>query len=252
MERATLNHEMGTAFAINALEVHLWAVKIEPDDTVAAAFRPLLSADEVSRAIRFKFGHLSNAYTICRGAVRFLLGRYLNVEPSSIKLHYKAKGKPVIASPTRLDFNLSHTDGMMVCGLTRACDIGVDVERLRPLSDIQTLANEFFCPEEADELLSLAEDQRISAFYRCWTRKEAYIKAVGEGLSTPLHSFRVTINPTEAARFVHIHRDANLARSWRLSEIELGDPYIAALAYPGPERVIRLCATVNPLDLLND
>ena len=243
---------MNAPFAINDLEIHLWAFTIGPVDSVAMQFRPLLSLEEEERASRFKFAHLSNAYAICHGLVRLLLSRYLGTDPKCIHFHYQLKGKPVLANCNGLTFNLSHTDGLMICGVTRACEIGVDVEKLRPLPDMLEVANSFFCPEETDELLSLPRDQRTLAFYCCWTRKEAYIKALGEGLSAPLHSFRVTLDPTEVARFVHIQGNQDIGQSWILSAVKLGEPYIAAIAYPGPERIIRVTRNVDPLDFLGD
>lgn len=241
---------MNAQFVIDDSSVHLWAFTIEPTELAAMEFRPFLSVDEQLRANHFRFAHLHNAYIICRGLVRLLLGRYLDTDPGTIEFDYQPKGKPVIANLRLLDFNLSHTAGMMLCGVTKACEIGVDIERLRPLCDIQELARRFFSVEEADELLSLPCEQLTSAFYRCWTRKEAYLKAVGEGLSAPLHSFRVTLRPMEEVRFIHIGGDTELAQSWRLSEVELGESYIATLAYSGPERAVRLTRNVTPLDFL--
>lgn len=241
---------MAVGIAIGDTEVHFWAFTIDPSDIVAMPFRSLLSADEESRASRFRFGHLSNTFTICHGLLRLLLGGYLDADPTSIQFHYQSKGKPVLRSHNGLNFNLSHTNGIMVCGVARHCEMGVDVEVLRPMNDMQELAGKFFCPEEARELLSLPQNQQLSSFYRCWTRKEAYIKAIGEGLSAPLSSFRVTLSPSDTAKLLHIRGDNNLAQSWNLLEIRLGDPYIAAMAYPGPERTTRVHRTMDPLDFL--
>lgn len=241
---------MAVTIAIDDTEVHFWAFTIDPSDIVAMRFHPLLSADEKSRASRLRFAHLSNAFTICRGLLRLLLSRYLDADPASLQFYYQSKGKPFLRNQSDLDFNLSHTDGMMVCGVAKRCEIGVDVEALRPLKDMQELAEKFFCPEEACELISLPENQRTSSFYRCWTRKEAYIKAIGEGLSAPLHSFRVTLSRSDTPKFLHMKGDHNLAQSWNLLEVQLGDPYIAAVAYPGLARTVRVHSTVDPLAFL--
>lgn len=237
---------MAAVIAIGDAEVDFWAFSIDPNDAVAMSFQSLLSTDEECRANRLRFQPLRNAFVICHGLLRHLLARYMGVDPASIQFRYQLRGKPVLINQIGLSFNLSHTNGMMVCGVMKRCKIGVDVEALRPLDDLQELAERYFCPEERGELLSLPENERTSSFYRCWTRKEAYIKAIGAGLSTPLQSFCVTLGLSETAKFLHIKGDKNLAQSWNLLDIDLGAPYVAAVAYPGLERIIRVHPTMNP------
>jgi 4'-phosphopantetheinyl transferase len=241
---------MKVQFEVDDASVHLWAFVIEPTESIALRLRSLLSEEDILRADHFKFVHLRDTYTICRGLVRTLLGRYLGIEPVGIEFHYQTKGKPVVVNHKQLEFNVSHAAGMMLCAITRGREVGVDVERVRLLPDMQELARQFFCAEEANELMSLPEEQQRLAFYRCWTRKEAYLKALGQGLSAPLHSFRVTFTPTAEARLIHIRGDKDVARSWKLSAVELGDPYVAALAYFGPERGVRLTSNIDPRDFL--
>ncbi len=245
-----LRCKLAPVIGIGGSEMHLWAFRIDPSHTIAMAFRQLLSADEEGRTNGFRFAQLKNTFTICRGLLRLLLSRYLDVDPAAIEFDYRPKGKPVLRSYRGLDFNLSHTDGMMVCGVARSCELGVDIELLRPLSNMQELANNFFCIEEARELLSLPENQQVESFYRCWTQKEAYVKAIGEGLSAPLRSFRVSLNPADTAKFLHINGDGKLAQSWNLVELRLSDPYIAAAAYRGPERMILVRRQNDPLAFL--
>lgn len=242
---------MNAQFVFDESSLHLWALTIDPAESIAATLQPLLSTDETRRADSFKSAHLRLSYTICRGVVRLLLGHYLNIEPSLVQFQYQPKGKPIVAHFNHLSFNVSHSAEVMLCGVIANGEIGVDVERIRPLTDMHDLARRLYCPEEADELISLPETQRYKAFYRCWTRKEAYLKAVGEGLSAPLNDFRVTLMPTEAARFIHIGGDMDLAHSWSLSDVDVGDLYVAAIAYPGPERAIRLMRSVDPRELMS-
>src|SRR5208282_2181592 len=118
--------------------------------------------------------------------LRVLLGHYLGVAPGGIEFSYGPKGKPRLAAPVDVRFNISHSGGLALFAFTLDCEIGVDVEHIRPLRDMQEIASRFFCAEEATELMSLPAHGREQAFYLCWTRKEAYLKAVGEGLSEPI------------------------------------------------------------------
>ena len=134
---------------------------------------------------------------------------------------------------------------------TPHCEIGVDVEQIRPLSEMQNIADRFFCSEEAAELMSLTANQREHAFFLCWTRKEAYIKAIGDGLSAPLNDFRVTVQPGQPARFIHIAHNANDAKNWTLSDLELAPNYAAALAYRDSERPVVVSPVIDPAELLS-
>jgi 4'-phosphopantetheinyl transferase len=115
---------------------------------------------------------------------------------------------------------------------------------------MQAIASRFFCPEEATELMGLPDEQRQHAFFLCWTRKEAYIKAIGDGLSAPLDDFRITLNPRDPARFVHISRDANAAKLWMLHNLEIGEDFAAALAYCDQPRPVHVFPATDPSELL--
>jgi 4'-phosphopantetheinyl transferase len=114
---------------------------------------------------------------------------------------------------------------------TMDCDLGVDIEAVRPMPDIEDIARRFFCAEETADLMALSTAQRDQGFFLCWTRKEAYIKATGEGLSAPLDAFQVTLRPGEAARMIHLERDPIAAQAWTLHDLMPGSRYAAALAY---------------------
>jgi 4'-phosphopantetheinyl transferase len=124
------------------------------------------------------------------------------------------------------------------------CGVGIDLERLRPIADTAEIARRYFCPEEAAEILSLPPDERDAAFFRCWTRKEAYIKAIGDGLSCPLDSFQVSIEADAQPRIVHIAGDRTAAAIWTLHDLPLAPDYVAALAYRDRPRVV----SVFPID----
>jgi 4'-phosphopantetheinyl transferase len=230
--------------------VHVWPVPTESTDDVISRFRQVLTQDETERAARFRFEHLQRSYILSRGALRVILGSYLDIDPAAIQITYTPRGKPRLALPLQMDFNASHSGGLALLGFTRNCEIGLDIELIRTISDMEQIADRFFCAEEARELNSLPTAERQRAFFLCWTRKEAYIKATGEGLSTPLDAFRVTLQPGGEARFIHIARDTSAAEAWTLHHLEPASNYVAALAYRDAPRQVHLFPAVKPADLL--
>lgn len=239
------------SFELDARNVHVWPVRTEASKAVAATFERVLAADERERAARFRFDHLRHSFVLAHGALRILLGRYLNTSPAGIQFKYGPKGKPALALSGSIDFNASHSGGLAVFAFTRGCEIGVDLEQIHPMEDMQNIADRFFCPEEAAELMSFGVNQREHAFFLCWTRKEAYIKAIGDGLSAPLNDFRVTMQPTQPARFVHLAHDMDAAKEWTLQDLQLAPNYAAALAYRAAERTLRVLPLIDSAELLN-
>jgi 4'-phosphopantetheinyl transferase len=209
-------------------------------EPVIAGLERVLSRDELERASRFRFPHLAGAYVITHGVLRLLLARYLDRDPAGISFQHGVRGKPAVSENPQFDFNLTHSEGMAAVAVTIGCPLGLDLEYLRPIPDIEEIAGRYFCPEEAAEILSLAPGEREQAFFRCWTRKEAYVKAVGDGLSCPLDSFQVTIQADLPARLVHIAGDRAAAGGWTLHDLSLAPDYIAALAYPDRRRALSL------------
>ncbi|HMD49303.1 MAG TPA: 4'-phosphopantetheinyl transferase superfamily protein [Bryobacteraceae bacterium] len=233
------------SFELSGNDVHIWTLPTGGADDLVARLERVLDAEELNRAARFRFNHLRESFVVSHGALRTLLGRYLNVPPAEVRFVYGSKGKPALALQSNIEFNMTHSGGLAVIALTLDREIGVDVEQIRSMPDRQAIASRFFCAEEAAEILSLPEAERERAFYCCWTRKEAYIKAIGDGLSTPLDEFRVTVQPGEPARFVHIARDTEAAEAWMLHDLRLAPDYAAALAYRDRERPLRLRRIVD-------
>ena len=240
----------GCLFDLPGRTIHVWAVRTDGPSAVAERFEPLLGADEKKQAARFRFDHLRCSFIIARGVLRTLLANYLNISPINIQFKYGARKKPALPPPACLDFNMSHSGGLAVFAFTVGCEVGVDVERIRPLQDAQDIADRFFCSEEAAELMSLSADQRERGFYLCWTRKEAYIKAIGDGLYAPLDGFRVTLHPRQPARFMHIAHDTNAAEAWTLHDLQLAPNYAAALAYRDTERPLAVSPIMDSAELL--
>lgn len=215
--------------------LHLWRV---PQDVPAAAldrYWPILDLGEQARATRFYFARDKNRYVVSRAVLRLVIGRYLSRPPEQISFTYTGHGKPVLApiQGERLQFNVSHSGGLAMMAFCLDAEVGIDVEKQRPLDDGEQIAERFFSASEVAVFQSLPAGQRTEAFFNCWTRKEAYIKAIGEGLSCPLNVFDVTLAPGEPARLLRIRGSETAAAAWSLFSLEPGTGFGAAVAIPG-------------------
>ena len=231
----------GSSFRLTKHDIHLWFLQLDGSDSAVTFCRSVLPAEELQRANRYRFKDHRRNFSIAHGVLRFLLARYLDAHPAMIEFGYGPKGKPEIAAPrTDLRFNLSHSGEMAAYALTLDVDIGVDIERLRRMNHLIQIATRFFSSQELGDLMALPEHIRQHAFLLCWTRKEAYIKSVGDGLSVPLDSFCVTVHPDDPARFVHINYDCRAAAQWTLQDIVSIPGYAAAVAYRDPPRQLHI------------
>ncbi|WP_321473468.1 4'-phosphopantetheinyl transferase superfamily protein [uncultured Paludibaculum sp.] len=220
--------------------VQLWTVRLLVSEEALARLYPLLTKDEKSRAKGFSFLHLQQSFVLTRGVLRMLLGSYADMAPHAVPLAYGPCGKPTIAIPNHIDFNLSHSGTLAVFAFTNGLEIGIDLEQIRPFSDIQDLASRFFCADEVIELQNVPPPDRERAFFLCWTRKEAYLKAIGDGLATPLDGFAVALKPDDPARLLHVGYDPKAAEAWTLHNLELSPGYAGALAYRGAPRPVHV------------
>jgi 4'-phosphopantetheinyl transferase len=235
---------MEREFGLEGREVHLWAVQLDAAAADVARFLSYLSTEERTRADRFKFDEHRRNFIVSHGVLRVLLARYANLLPMNIRYSYGPKGKPAAeAAAVSLRFNMAHSGRIAVYALTKGCEIGVDVEHLRPLADMDDIAARFFCDEEARELKETSEPDRIQAFFHCWTRKEAYIKAVGDGLSLPLDQFRVSLKAGEPAQLLSLGRAGAAAERWTMHHFVPAEEYVGAIAYPDAARPL----VVRPL-----
>jgi 4'-phosphopantetheinyl transferase len=210
-----------------------------------------LSPDENARAERFHFGEHRRAFVLGRGVLRTLLGGLLAMPPAQIPFAYGPKGKPGLAdSSFPIRFNASNSGNFAVYAFTEGCDIGIDVEQVRPIPEIEHIAERFFAPQETSELMALPEQDRPQAFFNCWTRKEAYIKAVGDGLSVPLDSFRVTLRPGAAAEMLCLGGSIEAAKNWTMHDFAPAPGFVGAIAYAGRSREIVFNPLVTVAELL--
>jgi 4'-phosphopantetheinyl transferase len=209
--------------------VELCTVPLDASAATVAALAEFLSPAERARALRFRFSHLTRRFVVGRAALRALLAAKLGTHPAEVvfeeghagKLHLRGRG---------LEFNVSHSDELAIYGIGRGAAIGVDVERIRAIPDLDAVAQRTFAPAEWSVLASLPAEERTRGFFNCWTRKEAYVKATGDGLLAPLHDFEVTLRPGEPAALRHVGGDAAEAARWSLLHLELEPDFVAAVA----------------------
>jgi 4'-phosphopantetheinyl transferase len=220
-------------------EVHVWRARLDVPESEHDVLARSLSVDERERAAAFHFEHDRRRFRVARGALRELLGRYLDVLPAGIAIARRPGGKPVLEDgQAHLRFNVSHSGGLALLAFAQGSDLGVDLEKERPLPDMESIAERNFSRAEVESWRLLAPDERPSAFFRVWTRKEAFLKATGEGLLRPLDSFDVSLEPGEAVRLLRVEESATEARRWHLASIDVPPGFQAALAVEGrPDRV---------------
>lgn len=225
--------EPPTRLILAATDLHVWQVPLDRPAENVTRFQTLLAADELARADRFYFERDRRRYIVARGALRTILGRYLDRTPESLRLAYAAKGKPYLPD-VPLYFNVAHSHELALCAIALADEVGVDVEYTqRHVSDIDHIAARFFSPNENVIYQALPLAERRAAFFRCWTRKEAFIKAIGEGLSHPLDRFDVALTADEPAALLQIDGDVAAAKAWTLLHLEPADEYVGAVAVRG-------------------
>jgi 4'-phosphopantetheinyl transferase len=231
----------------------LWVVRLEASGDNFARARAWLSAEETARAERFRFERHGRAYVLGRASLRALLASYLGTQAGEVRFVYGPQGKPALADEScSLRFNASNSGNLAAYAFTTGCEIGVDVEQHRAIHNLEHIAHRFFSPEEAAELLELPATDRYAAFFNCWTRKEAYIKAMGGGLSIPLDSFCVTLLPGAVARIVTLRGSADAAREWTMHAFTPAPDYTGAIAYRSEPRVLQAGPVASVDELLAD
>src|SRR4051812_48546484 len=229
--------------AIAAGEVHVWRASLAASPGELAGFEAILSADERTRAARFRFDVHRHRFIAGRGIQRQLLARYLDADPATLRYRLAEHGKPALDGPhaaANLRFNVSNSDDGLLIALALGRELGVDLEAVHPVVDRDAVARRFFSAPENEVYDTVPDDARDLAFFTCWTRKEAYIKAVGEGLSMPLDRFDVTLRPGEPAHLLRTRGNPDEAARWTLRELHPGPGWLAALAVEGGGWSLRL------------
>jgi 4'-phosphopantetheinyl transferase len=220
--------------SLGARDVHVWRISQDQPLAIIERFSQLLSDDEQVRAARFHFERDRQHFIVARGCLRTILARYLEMAPRKIQFTYAPYGKPELSTSTSqaqpLNFNLAHSGGFALYAFTKLGEIGVDLEHVRSEFAGDDIARRFFSSDEVARLTELSPNVRHEAFFNCWTRKEAFIKAKGIGLSLPLDQFDVNMAPGEPATLLRTRWDENEAGRWSLKAIDMGPGYVAAVA----------------------
>lgn len=224
--------------SLHPTELHLWLVDHVSCANQFSTFWGLLSPGEKERAAQFKFEHLRRRFVIAHGLQRTLAGRYTQRPPAHVHFDVNPYGKPHI-SDSDLRFNVSRTDRYFLFAFAFQRQVGVDIERIRPINNMRSLMSTALSDMEQDQFLQLPEHLRLRAFFSLWTRKEAFIKAVGTGLSFPLEDFSVSISPDGAGGLLSIRGDTQAAHDWCLHGVSAPEGWSAALAYKKPELIIK-------------
>lgn len=222
--------------ALGPGEIHVWSIRLDPPPAEVERLGRCLSADEWERAHRFRFDKHRRQYVVGRGALRTLLGGYLDRRPEAIRFRYGPRGKPFLEAPLDaggLEFNLSNSDELALAAFVMGREIGVDIEFLRPMPDCEQISERFFSESEREVLREIPGPRKEETFFNCWTRKEAYLKAVGEGLAAPLDSFDVTLAPGDPPRMLTLEGDAGRAARWFFQHLLPADKYVGAVAIEG-------------------
>jgi 4'-phosphopantetheinyl transferase len=214
-------------------EVHAWQASLDPAPPVLARLAAHLSSDEMERANRFRFEHLKNRFIAGRGLLREILGRYLQAAPAALKFVYGPQGKPDLSPQSgkaQIHFNISHCEQVGLIAVTSNGPVGIDVERVRFMKDIPELVARFFSPRETRLFQTLPPDIQVAAFFNLWTRKEALLKATGEGIACSLDRVEVSFLPAEPPRLLSMADDSAEAAQWTLHDVPNPAGFVGTVA----------------------
>jgi 4'-phosphopantetheinyl transferase len=224
-------------------DIHVFCVWLDQPGHYRKWLLDFLSADEQERAERFKFDHIRGRFIVGRGVLRQILGSYLALRPEKLSFIYGANGKPDLEPTVRqnsLRFNVSHSGDLMLVAVTQGREVGVDVEQHHVVENAEGIARRFFSPAEADEFCALPHDEQEAAFFNCWTRKEAYVKARGDSFAIMLPRFQVSMRPGEPAKLRKVDDDPKEAQRWALLELFPASGYTAVVAVRGRKHQLHL------------
>ena len=232
--------------ALPTKRIDIWRVVLDNSqlDNLSATLgheATVLAPDELARAARFHFEQDRTRFSRCRAALRALLSRYLGLAPEQIRFTYSPSGKPELAAdqnPQCLRFNVSHSENMALIAIGLYDNLGVDIEKVRLDVRAEELSERFFSTRERASLRALPETLRVTGFYACWARKEAFLKAIGEGLGFPLSEFSVSVHPEVEPRLEEIKGDATVGKRWCVVDLAAADNFRSALVIERPSTTV--------------
>ncbi len=220
-------------------EIQVWVVDMRASELQCASLRRWLDRQEMERASRIPNLETRRSFLVAHGVLRCLLARYLGCDPGAIEFASGPQGKPKLVFPEGVQFNMTHSAEWAAFAFSSNCTVGVDLEKVRALAGLPDIIRRVLCAEEAAELMLLSERDRERGFFCCWTRKEAYSKAVGIGL-TSFDKFCVAAHPDLPPRMIHIGFDCETAAAWTIDDLPMPPGYAGALAYPGSRRRLSI------------
>lgn len=227
---------------LNENEVHAWKASLDQPESIKHMLMQTLSVDEKKRAGRFHFDEDRRHFIVGRGLLRTILGWYLGIVPIEVSFQHGKNGKPELDDKfgnVAINFNLSHSEGLVFYGFTRNGRIGVDIERMRVIPDMEQIAERFFSVREKTAFRALPPSKKKEAFYNCWTRKEAFIKATGDGLALPLNTFDVTLVPDEPADLTNGFENLSETKHWSLYALKPTQGFVGAIVVEGNWRPLK-------------
>ena len=227
--------ELPDSFELLRGQVHVWRGSLEKSQAERDVMWRFLSPDERARAERFHFDVHRHHFIVGRGLLRWLNGRYLSISPQDIQFSYGAFDKPTLVTEPALQFNVSHSHEGLLVALVWETAVGVDIEHIRSMDGMDDIARRYFSPVESAAYLSVADSEKPDVFFNCWTRKEAFIKAVGEGLAFPLDEFEVSLLSGEPARLLKVRGSEQEAARWWMRSFDPFAGYRAALIVESQE-----------------
>jgi len=217
---------------ISSNEVHVWRFCQEETHSQIETLQGILSPDELARSEKFHFEKDRKKFILTRGTLRNLLGSYLGKDPQQVRFNYTSFGKPFLAIDSENDnirFNLSHSGEVVLYAITRNQKIGIDIEQVRDHTDVMAIAKRFFSPGEIGELEKANKKNRTELFFRYWVRKEAFVKAMGKGVSFPMERLDVS-SLNEISPIIKVTEENNETACLNIQELLPGDGYVAAIA----------------------
>lgn len=224
------------ALTLQADEIHVWRASLDQPEITFQRLEATLAPDERVRAARFHFTKDRRNYIAARGILRALLGGYTKSDARALEFSYNAYGKPALkraAHQADVRFNLAHSRTLALYAFALCREVGIDVEYMKPHIEALPVAQHSFSRDEQAALRALSPEERLQGFYNGWTRKEAYIKARGMGVSLGLERFDVSLKPREPAALLHSREDTQEPSRWALIELVPGEGYAGALAVEG-------------------
>jgi 4'-phosphopantetheinyl transferase len=229
-------------YELGADEAHVWRASLDQPADMIAKLTPFLSQDEYQRVMRRYRPVARDRFIVGRGILRKIISAYLALQPGQLRFTYNEYGKPAVSDDQNdcaLNFNLAHSAELVLYAVTRGRVVGIDIEYIHDDFATLEIAEHFFSKDEVAALKSLPADQRTIGFFNCWSRKEAFIKAKGMGVSYPLDSFTVSLAPGEPPALLKVDDDKREVARWKMYELKPGADYAAALIAAGEPMTLK-------------